>query len=110
LGIRNGFFRLGFVGFPAGQKWLQREEDEVLGSAGSPFAGSPFAWVGHGGRDRRGEGEEEEEKKKKKKKRKKKKKKKKKENQCWDVCEGEEEEKSWVFFSHFKILYFFLKL
>jgi hypothetical protein len=39
----------------------------VLGSAGSPFSGSPFAWVGHGGRDWRGEGEEEEKKKKKKK-------------------------------------------
>jgi hypothetical protein len=50
------------------------------------------------------------EKKKKKKRKKKKKKKKKKENQCWDVREGEEEEKSWVFCSHFKILYFFLKL
>jgi hypothetical protein len=62
------------------------------------------SWAGRGGRDWRGEGEEEEEKKKKKKK------KKKKENQCWDVREGEEEEKSWVFCSHFKILYFFLKL
>jgi hypothetical protein len=104
LGIINGFFRLGFVGFPigqvgfpTGQKWRQREEDEVLGSAGSPFT-----WAGRGGRDRRGEGEEEEEDKKKKKKKKK--------NQCWDVREGEEEEKNWVFCSHSKILYFFLKL
>jgi hypothetical protein len=47
------------VGFSVGQKWRQREEDEVLGSAGSPFAGSPFAWTSRGGRDRRGEGEEE---------------------------------------------------
>ena len=51
------------MGFSASQKWRQREEDEVLGSAGSLFA-----WAGHGGRDRRGEGEEEEEKKKEKKK------------------------------------------
>jgi hypothetical protein len=26
------------VGFLAGQKWRQREKDEVLGSVGSPFA------------------------------------------------------------------------
>ena len=31
-------FPAGQVGFPAGQKWRQREENEVLGSAGSPFA------------------------------------------------------------------------
>jgi hypothetical protein len=98
-------FSVGQVGFPAGQKWRQRKEDEVLGSAGSPFAGSPFTWAGRGGRDRQGEGEEEEENKKKKTK-----KKRKKENQCWDVREGEEEEKSWVFCSHSKILYFFLKI
>ena len=96
MGIRNEFFRLGFLGFLAGQKWQQIEEDEVLGSGGSPFTGSPFAWAG---RDRRGEGEEERKKKNKKK-----------ENQCWDMRKGEEEEKSWVFYSHFKILYFFLKL
>jgi hypothetical protein len=63
-------FPVGQVGFPTGQKWRQREEDEVLGSARSPFAGSPFAWAGRGGRDRRGEGEDEEEKKRKKRKRK----------------------------------------
>jgi hypothetical protein len=31
-------FPTGQIGFPMGQKWLQREEDEVLGSAGSLFA------------------------------------------------------------------------
>jgi hypothetical protein len=30
-------FSSGQVGFLSGQKWQQREEDEVLGSAGSPF-------------------------------------------------------------------------
>jgi hypothetical protein len=30
-------FLVGQVGFPTGQIWRQREEDEVLGSARSPF-------------------------------------------------------------------------
>ena len=51
------------MGFLAGQKWRQRKEDEVLGSAESPFAGSLFAWAGRGGRDQQGEGEKKKKKK-----------------------------------------------
>jgi hypothetical protein len=85
LGIRNGFFRLGFVGFsvghvgfPTDQIWRQREEDEVLGSARSPFLRiSVRLFDGLAVEDVIGEVREKLKKKKKKK------------NQSWGVHEGE---------------------